>query len=207
MGGSPFSGRPARDRPRRPAAGQVLRGVRRGLPETRVGSHGVYRQGDAQGKPFIFPRPVIHLTDEFFRTPGHEAFLEDACATAAAKGNPCFVLDRQGGTPLAPCGCLDIGGEDGGSGEPWRRRCASIQNVTLNLPRLGYRSGEGDANLFASLAAAAELAVKAHVQKRDFIEKLLALGDAGPLAMLAMQSDAAPYLRLRDATFLVGWRV
>jgi ribonucleoside-triphosphate reductase len=49
--------------------------------------------------------------------------------------------------------------------------------------------------------------VKAHVQKRDFIEKLLALGDAGPLAMLAMQSDAAPYLRLRDATFLVGWRV
>ncbi|MCE5281585.1 MAG: anaerobic ribonucleoside-triphosphate reductase [Deltaproteobacteria bacterium] len=164
----------------------------------------VYRQGDAQGKPFIFPRPVIHLTDEFFRTPGHEAFLEDACATAAAKGNPCFVLDRQGGTALAPCGCLDIGGEDGVSGEPWRRRCASIQNVTLNLPRLGYRSGEGDADLFASLTAAAELAVKAHVQKRDFIEKLLALGDAGPLAMLAMQSDGAPYLRLRDATFLVG---
>ena len=48
------------------------------------------------------------------------------------------------------------------------------------------------------------LAAKAHIQKRDFIEKLLSLGDAGPLAMLAMQNDGVPYLRMADATYLIG---
>ncbi len=60
----------------------------------------VYRGGDATGKPFIFPRPIIHITDEFFQTPGHEEFLGEACGVAAAKGNPCFVLDRERGTPF-----------------------------------------------------------------------------------------------------------
>ncbi len=48
------------------------------------------------------------------------------------------------------------------------------------------------------------LAAKAHIQKRDFIEKLLALGDSGPLAMLASQSDGAPHLRMADAHYLIG---
>jgi anaerobic ribonucleoside-triphosphate reductase len=166
----------------------------------------VYRDGDATGKPFIFPRPIIHITDEFFRTPGHKGFLEEACGVAAAKGNPCFVLDREGGTPLATCGCLDFGKADaaGVSGESWMQRCASIQNITLNLPRLGYRAGDDDRKLFSLLDAVLDLAAKAHIQKRDFIEKLLSLGDAGPLAMLAMQNDGAPYLRLKRSTFLIG---
>ena len=144
----------------------------------------VYRGGDATGKPFIFPRPIIHITDEFFRTPGHEEFLEEACGVAAAKGNPCFVLDRERGTPLAPC--------------------AAIQNVTLNLPRLGYRAGEDDRTLFTLLDEVVALAGTAHMQKRAFIEAILSLGDAGPLAMLAMQSDGAPYIRMADATYLIG---
>jgi len=166
----------------------------------------VYRDGDAAGKPFIFPRPIIHITDELFRTPGHEAFLEEACGVAAAKGNPCFVLDRERGTPLTPCGCPVFEGKEaeGFPYEPWMRRCASIQNVTLNLPRLGYRAGEGDRALFCLLDEAATLAAAAHVQKRAFIEQILALGDAGPLAMLAMQSDGAPYLRMADAAYLIG---
>ena len=99
----------------------------------------VYRQGDATEKPFIFPRPIFHITDEFFRTPGHEAFMEEVCGVAAAKGNPCIVLDREQGARIASCGGSDPGGEAAENSEPWKRRCASIQNVTLNLPRLGYR--------------------------------------------------------------------
>jgi ribonucleoside-triphosphate reductase len=165
----------------------------------------VYRRGDAMGKPFVFPRPVIHITEEFFRTPGHEGFLEEACGAAAAMGNPCFVLDREKGARIAPCGCMNFGGETAGArGEPWRRRCASIQNVTLNLPRLGYRAGMDDRKLFTLLDELMVLAVKAHIQKRDFIENLLSLGDAGPLAMLAMQSDGSSYLHLNDAIYLIG---
>jgi len=165
----------------------------------------VYRRGDAMGMPFVFPRPVIHITEEFFRTPGHEGFLEEACGAAAAMGNPCFVLDREKGARIAPCGCMNFGGETAGArGEPWRRRCASIQNVTLNLPRLGYRAGMDDRKLFTLLDELMVLAVKAHIQKRDFIENLLSLGDAGPLAMLAMQSDGSSYLHLNDAIYLIG---
>ena len=165
----------------------------------------VYRRGDAMGKPFVFPRPVIHITEEFFRTPDHEGFLEEACGAAAAMGNPCFVLDREKGARIAPCGCMNFGGETAGArGEPWRRRCASIQNVTLNLPRLGYRAGMDDRKLFTLLDELMVLAVKAHIQKRDFIENLLSLGDAGPLAMLAMQSDGSSYLHLNDAIYLIG---
>jgi ribonucleoside-triphosphate reductase (formate) len=166
----------------------------------------VYREGDATGKPFIFPRPIVHITDEFFRAPGHEAFLEEACGVAAAKGNPCFVLDREGGTPLASWGCPGFGGKDaaGDAREPWKQRSAAIQNVTLNLPRLGYRAGEDDCSLFALLDEVTALAAAAHIQKRAFIEAILNLGDAGPLAMLAMQTDGAPYLRMLDAAYLIG---
>ena len=164
----------------------------------------VYCRGDALGKPFIFPRPVIHITEAFFRTPGHEKFLEEACGAAAAMGNPCFVLDREEGARIFPCGCAGFGEGADGAGEPWKRRCAAIQNVTLNLPRLGYRAGGDDAKLFALLDETMALAAKAHIQKRDFIESLFSLGDAGPLAMLAMSGDGAPFLRMDMASYLIG---
>jgi ribonucleoside-triphosphate reductase len=165
----------------------------------------VYRQGDATEKPFIFPRPILHITNEFFHTPGNGEFLEEVCGVAAAKGNPCIVLDREQGARIASCGCMDPEGEATGGSEPWERRCASIQNVTLNLPRLGYRAWESDdGKLFSLLDEVMGLAAQAHVQKRGFIEKLLSLGDAGPLAMLTMQNDGSPYLGMTEATYLIG---
>jgi len=165
----------------------------------------VYRQGDAAQKPFIFPRPIVHITEEFFRTDGHEEFLEDVCGVAAAMGNPCIVLDREPETRIAACGCMEPEGEAATDVEPWGRWYTSIQNVTLNLPRLGYRAWESDdSRLFSLLDEVLGLAVKAHVQKRGFIEELLSLGNAGPLAMLAMQNDGTPYLRMKEASYLIG---
>jgi ribonucleoside-triphosphate reductase len=45
-----------------------------------------------------------------------------------------------------------------------------------------------------------ELAAQAHLEKRVFLEKLLALGEQGPLSMLAMRRDGAPLLRLSWTT-------
>jgi ribonucleoside-triphosphate reductase len=83
-------------------------------------------------------------------------------------------------------------------------RYASIQNVTLNLPRMGYLAGGSDTRLFSLLSERMELAAKAHSQKRQFIERLLALGDGGPLALLTMDFEGSPYLRLDRATALIG---
>jgi ribonucleoside-triphosphate reductase len=166
----------------------------------------VYRGGDASGKPFVFPRMIVHISEEFFRTPGHEAFLEELCGVASAMGNPCFALDREDDVSSAARRIPGLVEKDAAEvPEALRGRSdVSIQNVTINLPRLGYRSLAGDRSLFVLLDEMIALAVKAHVQKREFIDSLLALGDAGPLAMLALQGDGVPSLRMEDARYLIG---
>jgi len=46
--------------------------------------------------------------------------------------------------------------------------------------------------------------VRAHLEKKAFIEKLLAIGEKGPLALLTMNKDGNPYLKMRRASYLVG---
>ena len=49
-----------------------------------------------------------------------------------------------------------------------------------------------------------ETAARAHQQKRYFIERLLSFGENGPLALLTMNKDGAPYLRMNRASYLIG---
>src|SRR4030042_7097900 len=54
----------------------------------------IYKKGDAKGKPFFWPKPNVHITSKFWKTPGHEEFLVHACDLAAKMGNTYFVFDR-----------------------------------------------------------------------------------------------------------------
>jgi ribonucleoside-triphosphate reductase (formate) len=83
-------------------------------------------------------------------------------------------------------------------------RTAAIQSVTLNLPRVAYKAAGDTKKLLALLREFTALAVKAHIQKKDFLEKLLSLADQGPLAALAMNHDGFPYLRMNRAFYIVG---
>ena len=160
----------------------------------------VFGEGDATKKPFIFPRPLVHLTKEFFHTAGKDAFLDLLCRVAIEKGSPCFVFDREAEMEPLPGGRTDGTDEDA----PWKTRRIAVQNVTLNLPRLGYKARGDDQRLFELLTELMELAARAHVQKKDFIEKLLSYGDQGPLSMLTTSGDGSPYLRMNRAVYLVG---
>lgn len=160
----------------------------------------VFGEGDATKKPFIFPRPLVHLTDEFFHTAGKDAFLDLLCRVAIEKGSPCFVFDREAEMEPLPGGRTDGTDEDA----PGKTRRIAVQNVTLNLPRLGYKARGDDRRLFELLTELMELAARAHVQKKDFIEKLLSYGDQGPLSMLTTSGDGSPYLRMNRAVYLVG---
>lgn len=166
----------------------------------------VFREGDAAGRPFIFPRPVVHITERFFQTPGHKDFLHLICDVAAEKGNTCFVFERDEKVKTI-CGCPNLKEEDSlfdDAKTPWKLRCFAIQNVTLNLPRLGYKVKRNNLDLFPMISELMELAAEAHNQKRDFIERLLSYGEAGPLSMLAMNRDGLPYLRMDRSFYLVG---
>jgi len=167
----------------------------------------VFQEGDGSGRPFFFPKPLVHITEKFFKTPGHMDFLHHICDVASEKGNTYFVFDRGETAKISECCRLSFKLENADledAKQPWKMRYCALQNVTLNLPRVAYISKGEDTQLFSKVAEFIEMAVKAHLEKKGFIEKLLSLGEKGPLALLAMDRDGSPYLRMHRATFLIG---
>ncbi len=167
----------------------------------------VYREGDASGRPFFFPKPLVHITEKFFKTEGHREFLQQICEVSAEKGNTYFVFDRGETAKISECCRLSFKLEKSDledAKQPWRMRYSALQNVTLNLPRLAYRAGGDDARLFRHLTELMETAAKAHLEKKAFIERLLSQGDRGPLGLLCMKRDGQSYLRMHRVSYLIG---
>lgn len=167
----------------------------------------VYLEGDGIGRPFFFPKPLLHITNRFFETPGWEEFLNLVCLVATEKGNTYFVFDRDNTAKISECCRLSFKLEASDIEDaqtPWKMRFTALQNVTLNLPRVAYISGHDDAKLFHNLENLMELVVKAHTQKQRFIQDLLSAGQSGPLALLTMNLDGESYLRMHRVTYLVG---
>ncbi len=167
----------------------------------------VYMEGDAMGRPFFFPKPNVHMTEKFFKTEGHEEFMHKICSVASEKGNTYFVFDRGNTAKISEC-CrltfkLDQTDLDDAK-TPWKMRYSAMQNVTINLPRIAYEAHQDDARLIDILRERIDIVAQAHVQKKEFISKLLAMGKNGPLALLTMELDGEPYYRLHKASFLIG---
>ncbi len=167
----------------------------------------VYLEGDAMGRPFFFPKPNVHMTEKFFKTEGHEEFLEKISRCATEKGNTYFVFDRGGTAKISECCRLTFKLEQSDLDDaktPWKMRYSAMQNVTINLPRIAYEAHQDDAKLFELIRKRIELVAQAHLQKKEFIKKLLDMGKNGPLALLMMEMDGEPYYRFEKASFLVG---
>jgi ribonucleoside-triphosphate reductase len=49
-----------------------------------------------------------------------------------------------------------------------------------------------------------EVACRAHLEKKAFLEKLLSQGERGPLALLTMNQDGQSYLRMHRVSYLLG---
>jgi anaerobic ribonucleoside-triphosphate reductase len=167
----------------------------------------VYRKGDGSGRPFFFPKPLVHMTEKFFNAPRHEEFLRHISEVAAEMGNTYFVFDRGETAKISECCRLSFKLEQSDlddAKEPWRMRYSALQNVTVNLPRLAFKASGSSARLFDLIEQALELAARAHVQKKKFITEILAAGNRGPLSLLAMQRDGQPYLRMFRVSYLMG---
>ena len=163
----------------------------------------VFREGDAIGRPFFFPRPIIHITENLFSCSGWRDFLREACETAAVKGNLNFIFDRGNESRIASFYRVPLEAGPRPS-EPWKTRHDSIGTVTLNLPRIGYLAEGSHERLFSILAERIDLAVKAQIQKLDFIKRLLSDGSEGPLSFLVMNQDGYPYLRMDQTVYPLG---
>jgi ribonucleoside-triphosphate reductase len=167
----------------------------------------VYLHGDAYGRPFFFPKPQVHITERLFKTEGHEEFLSQVAEVSSDKGNPYYVFDRGDTAKISECCRLAFKLEESDFNDaktPWKMRYSAMQNITFNLPRIAYEADGKDDVLFELLERKMELAAKAHVEKRNFVKRLLDMDNRGPLGLLAMTTDGEPYYRFKRATFLFG---
>ena len=63
----------------------------------------VFKEGDGAGRPFFFPKPIVHITEKFFHTDGYMDFLNLICDVAADKGNTYYVFDRGETAKISEC--------------------------------------------------------------------------------------------------------
>jgi len=167
----------------------------------------VYLKGDAMGKTFVFPKPLLHINKDFFRTKGHEEFLDLACKVASKQGITYFVFDRGDEVTISQCCRLKLKLNEKDLSEtktPEKMRFSALQNITINLPRTAYKAQGNDQLLFMELNRALEIVARAHIQKREFIKSLMELGKNGPLAMLSDDKDGESYLKMERLTYLAG---
>jgi ribonucleoside-triphosphate reductase len=167
----------------------------------------VYMRGDATGKTFVFPKPLLHVNEDLFRTEGWEEFMDLACGVASKQGITYFVFDRGDEVTVSQCCRLKLKLSEEQLREtetPEKMRFSALQNVTINLPRIAYRARGNDQALFMELNRSLELVAKAHLQKKAFIDELVEQRTEGPLALLTQELDGAPYLKMDRLTYLAG---
>jgi ribonucleoside-triphosphate reductase len=162
----------------------------------------VYLEGDGQGLPFTGPRPILHLNEGFIENPFNRGALDLVIRAATERGGVTLAFDRPGDNPASESFTARYGvGADRLQrvNESWQWRAATLSSVAINLPRVGYRAADdpqGVAKIFDLLTELLELAAQASLEKRIFLEKLLARGESGALAMLAMRPGQEIFLPL-----------
>ncbi|MGH9837249.1 MAG: anaerobic ribonucleoside-triphosphate reductase [Blastocatellia bacterium] len=168
----------------------------------------VYLEGDAQGLPFIGPRPVLHLTERVLQSQSNRPFLDLVIRAATERGGVALAFDRPstnaeneaneaGEIAASFTARYGVGSKKlERMPESWQWRAATFSSVAINLPRVGFQAGGSQARVFELLTSLLELAAQASLEKRIFLEKLLARGESGALAMLAMRPDKEPFLPL-----------
>ncbi|MEM7821492.1 MAG: anaerobic ribonucleoside-triphosphate reductase [Candidatus Aenigmatarchaeota archaeon] len=168
----------------------------------------VWREGDAEGKPFPFPKCDLHIDQKCFEDKVQLDLLKYACLIASENGTPYFVFDRGEGAHLAQCCRLRTKITDMNMiTHPESQRFCGFQNVTINLPQAAYRSGKpmhGNVEkTIEEIYKAMEIAMKAHLQKKKWVEKLMEPG--GPMWQVGMKAfDGKPYIELDKATYIIG---
>lgn len=164
----------------------------------------VYLEGDAEGMTFTGPRPILHLRQSFFDDPGHRQFLKLIERVMAERGGIVIAFDRNGSGESAFTSRYGVSAEKlQRAGENWQWRAAVFSSVGINLPRIGYRAEGNRKRVFELLTSLLQMAAQASLEKRIFLEKLLARGETGSLALLAMRPDQSPFLTLSWTTHAI----
>lgn len=169
----------------------------------------VWEEGDAIGQPFAFPKCDLHISEETFTDPEQYKLFKYACRVASKNGAPYFIFDRGDEAVLSQCCRLREKVEDPYVlKHPESLRFCGFQIVTINLPQAAYRAtlnGDGKVKgVIKEIEKAMDLAMKAHFEKRKFIQELMS-SPGLPLWQIGKPAfDGRPYVDLDKATYLIG---
>ncbi|MFH1715278.1 MAG: anaerobic ribonucleoside-triphosphate reductase [Elusimicrobiota bacterium] len=170
----------------------------------------VWRKGDAYGQVFEFPKMDLHINQATLDEPAQYEILEYACQISSENGSPYFVFDRDEVTLSQCCRLrttLNLSDEFDKRmiKHPESMRFCGFQNVTINLPQAAYRAGKGNIDgMINEVLDMMDICVKAHLQKKKFIHKLM-LRRGLPLWQIGKEVfDGFPYVDLEKASYIMG---
>ncbi|MBT3375064.1 MAG: hypothetical protein HN742_00650 [Lentisphaerae bacterium] len=168
----------------------------------------VWSDGDRNGRVFEFPKCDFHISDETFTDSAQYDIYMEACELASRNGSTYFIFDRDEVTLSACCRLRTTIDDNRMLQHPECMRFCGFQNVTINIPQAAYRAdASGNKSLEGlceELDETMELAVQAHLQKRENIAEMMK-GPGGPLYQIGRTAcDGKPYVELEKATYILG---
>ena len=165
----------------------------------------VWREGDCYGHVFAFPKCDFHINEDTLNDPKQYEILEYACQIASENGVPYFIFDRDEITLSACCRLRTTIDDNYMIKHPESMRFCGFQNITVNLPQASYRAGRGNWDaLYKEIDKGIEIAVKAHIQKKAFVTKLMASPEMPLWEIGKKAKDGRPYVDLETSTYIVG---
>ncbi len=168
----------------------------------------VWGDGDSNGRIFEFPKCDFHISDETFTDPEQFEIYQAACKLAERNASTYFIFDRDEVTLSACCRLRTTISDNRMLLHPESMRFCGFQNVTVNIPQAAYRAARkgGDIlqNFFEEIDDTMELAVRAHLQKKEKIAVMMS-GPGHPLWQVGkVANDGQPYINLDTCTYILG---
>ncbi|MFA6931462.1 MAG: anaerobic ribonucleoside-triphosphate reductase, partial [Lentisphaeria bacterium] len=134
--------------------------------------------------------------------------FQEACELSSKNGSTYFIFDRDEVTLSACCRLRTTIDDNRMLRHPESMRFCGFQNVTINVPQAGYRASRAGqknlAGLLGEIDKTMELAVKAHLQKKNKIAEMMS-EPGRPLWQIGQVAcDGRPYVELDKCTYIIG---
>ncbi len=164
----------------------------------------VWREGDRNNLPFPFPKFDLHVNQDSFDDPKQRELLSEACVIASENGSPYFIFDRDE-VNLSMCCRLRTEITDNYMVlHPESMRFCGFQNVSINLPQAAFKSSKNTGKTIKTVEAMMDLAVKAHLQKKKFIDQLMSAPHMPLWQIGKVAEDGRKYVDTDKATYIIG---
>ena len=164
----------------------------------------VWGNGDINGTVFAFPKCDFHISEDTFKDKKQLEVYNMACEIAAKNGSVYFVFDRDEVTLSACCRLRTTVEDDYLIKHPESMRFCGFQNISINLPQCAYRSGGDYKKFIKEMYNALDICIMGHVEKRNFVHKLM-VSPGAPLWQIGrIALDGRPYIDLNSSTYIVG---